>query len=276
MSETNICKNCGNTFIGKYCNNCGEKVYSAKDKSLLNLFSEGFHFITHFEGTLFTTLKAILFKPGKLSLDFCNGERKKYYKPLSFFLLIVILYLIFPFFEGLNMKLHFHENNDLYGNYASGKIQEVMAKKNISFPELELAFHKVSEKASKFLLFIIIPFLAIVSWIFGFKKRKLYYDHFIFSTELSIFYVLWGYLIFPLIILVLTYFVKLEPNFNENIVGLIIMTVFAIYTFIASKRFFNFNIIYNLFYTLIITFMINAIIIFIYKFILFVIGINLV
>ncbi len=276
MNETNICKNCGNSFEGNYCNNCGEKIYSVKDKNLKNLLSEAFHFITHFEGTLFTTLKAILFKPGKLSLDFCNGERKKYYKPLSFFLLIVILYLIFPFFEGLNMKLQYHAQNDLYGNYASTKIQEVMRQKNISFTELEEAFHKVSEKASKFLLFIIIPFLAMVSWIFGFRKRKLYYDHFIFATELSIFYVLWGYLIFPLLILMLSYFVNVESNFNENIIGLIIMSVFAIYTFIASKRFFNFKIIYTLFYTLMISLMINGIIIFIYKFILFLIGINLV
>lgn len=276
MNETNICKNCGNNFQGKYCNNCGEKIYSVGDKTLKNLLSEAFHFLTHFEGTLFTTLKTIIKKPGKLSLDYCNGERKKYYKPLSFFLLIVILYLIFPFFEGLNMKLQYHKNNDLYGNYASRKIQEVMTQKNISHLELEQAFHKVSEKASKFLLFIIIPFLAIVSWLLGFKKRKLYYDHFIFATELSIFYVLWGYLIFPLILILFQLFATENFNFNEKIIGLFIMLVFTVYTFIASKRFFNFKIFYTIFYTLTISIMINAIIIFIYKFILFLIGINLV
>ena len=27
-----VCKNCGNHFQGKYCNLCGEKVYSEKEK----------------------------------------------------------------------------------------------------------------------------------------------------------------------------------------------------------------------------------------------------
>ena len=276
MNETNICKNCGNTFIGKYCNNCGEKVYSAKDKKLSNLFSEAFHFITHFEGTLFTTLKTLFFKPGKISLDYCIGLRKKYYKPLSFFLLLVILYLIFPFFQGLNMKLESYKINDFYGNYSSERIQEVMQEKNISFSVLENKFHKVTEKASKFLLFIIIPLLALFSWLISFRKRKLYYDHFIFSTEISAFFVLWGYLIIPFIFFILFQFNLINPRINNELVGGIIMGGLALFTFIAARRFFNFNILYSIFYTLLIVLVFNVVIINIYKFILFLIGINLV
>src|SRR4029078_451394 len=106
MEQTAItCKNCGNHFNGNYCNNCGEKVYTEHDRTAFHFLEEGFHFLTHFEGTFFTTIKTIFAKPGQVSVDYANGIRKKYFKLLSLFLLLVVLYLLFPVFEGLNMKL---------------------------------------------------------------------------------------------------------------------------------------------------------------------------
>ena len=116
QTPSHICKNCNHAFTGKYCNHCGEKVYSEKDRSVLHFFEEGLHFITHFEGTFFNTLKKIFTRPGQLSVDYCNGKRKTYFKPLSLFLLLVVLYLLFPFFEGLNMKLYYHVHHPLYGS----------------------------------------------------------------------------------------------------------------------------------------------------------------
>lgn len=174
------------------------------------------------------------------------------------------------------MKLEYHAQNDLYGNYATSKIQQVLTSKNLTYSELEIQFHKAGEKTSKFLLFIIIPFLALISWLLGFKKKRLYYDHFIFSIELSSFYILWGYLIFPVIIYSLSYLSFISPGLKDNILGIWIMIIFSIYTFFAAKRFFNYKIFYTLFYTIMISIMINVIIIFLYKFILFLLGINLV
>src|SRR2546423_13621943 len=142
QTTTNTCKNCGNTFTGKYCNNCGEKVYTEEDRSVIHFFDEGLHFITHFEGNFFITLKTIFTKPGNLSLDYCDGIRKKYFKPLSFFLLLVVLYLLFPVFEGLNMKVYYHVHNDLYGPYALKKVKEIMENKNWTEPQLEQIFHQ--------------------------------------------------------------------------------------------------------------------------------------
>src|SRR5688500_3391743 len=115
LSHVNNCKNCNHSFTGKYCNVCGEKVYSGHDKEIKHVFEEAFHFLTHFEGKFLTTIKTIFTNPGMLSLDYCNGIRKKYFKPISLFLMIVILYLLFPLFEGLNMRLQYHQSQSLYG-----------------------------------------------------------------------------------------------------------------------------------------------------------------
>jgi hypothetical protein len=121
-SSLYTCKNCQFEFTGQYCNNCGEKVYHEEDKKVSHLFDQAFHFISHFEGTFFSTLKTIALKPGKYSFDYCNGIRKKYFKPISLFLILVILYLIFPMLRALNMELVMNMESDFFGNYATKKV----------------------------------------------------------------------------------------------------------------------------------------------------------
>ncbi|MES2847783.1 MAG: DUF3667 domain-containing protein [Bacteroidota bacterium] len=270
------CKNCGNTFNGKYCNACGEKVYAEKDKKVFHLFEEGFHFITHFEGTFFNTLKAIFTSPGKLSEDYCNGVRKKYFKPLSFFLMLVILYLIFPVFEGLNMKLKYHEMHGVYGKYAAAKVAAVMGQEKITHEALELSFHRAGEKTSKFLLFIIIPFVALLSWAMGFKKRKLYFDHFVFTIEMCSFFLLWGFLLLPLLMVIFKLITGSYLFNSEAKTSIAIFTVFIIYTALAVRRFFHFKWWFRLIYTLAFSLSLIIVLEYIYKFILFIIAINLI
>lgn len=271
----NSCKNCGNNFEGKYCNICGEKVYSQKDRSVIHIISEGLHFITHLEGTLFNTIKVIFTKPGKLSEEYCNGVRKRYFKPLSFFLLLVILYLLFPVFEGLNMRLKYYQSNGLYGKYAKAMVDQILSEKQISEQQLEVLYHHAGEKTSKFLLFIIIPLLALTSWLTGYRKRKFYYDHFIFSIELSSLFLMWGFLIFPYLLL---FFMWLFPviRLTENYTGLIIISPFIVYTVLAAKRFFNFKWWYSILYAVLFSISLIIFLEFVYKSILFAIAIRMV
>jgi len=273
MALDAVCKNCGNSFTGGYCNNCGEKIYTEKDKNILHLLGEAFHFTTHFEGTFFNTLKAITTRPGQLSADYCNGIRKKYFKPISFFFLLVILYLLFPVFEGLNQSLYYYTHNGLYGDYAMQKAIDVMRTKNLSDAEMTLAFQQKGEKVSKFLLFIIIPAIALISWLSGFKKRKLYFDHFIFAIEEISFLILWGFLLLPLLSGLLKLF-GLNLFTSDYVIGACILVGFITHLFLAAKMFFNFKWYNNLFFTLTYTVCLGLVIQYLYKLILFVLTIN--
>lgn len=273
--QENICKHCSNQFAGRFCNQCGEKVYSDHDKSIKHLFEEAFHFLTHFEGKFFNTLKVIILKPGRLSLDFCGGVRKKYFKPLSFFLMLVIVYLLFPFFDGLNMKLYFHEDHDFYGGYAIQKTAQLREEKKLTNEELTERFQRKSEKTSKFLLFTMIPFGGLVSMMLGFKKRRFYFDHFIFNTEACSFFLLWGFLLFPLAIKI-AQLIGVRMSIVEWQIGLGILIVFILYVSIASRRFFGFKKWYSFTYALLLSFFLAVFLQFVYKFILFFLTIHLV
>jgi len=277
MAETTVCKNCGNAFSGKFCNNCGEKVYTDKDKSVKHLLLDGLHFITHLEGSFFNTAITLFKSPGKFSLDYCNGLRKKYFKPLSFFLLLVILYLLFPLSEGLNVSPHDHVTHSLYGKYAMGKATKVIQRRHWSDAEFGEAFRHASEKVSKFLLFLIIPVMALVSWAFSFKKCKYFHDNFVFSIEANSFFILWTFLIFPLIFRLIIY--PLFPGMGENsdvYLTIINFCFFLIYLFFASKRFFGFSWWYSIIYALSFVFFLAVFFQYVYKFILFYITIHLI
>lgn len=268
MQTTLTCKNCGNNYTDNFCNHCGEKRYEEKDKSVPHLLLEGLHFITHLEGTFFNTIITLFKRPGKFSLDYCNGIRKKYFKPLSLFLLLVILYLLFPIFNGLNIKPHEHVTHSLYGEYAMRKAIKVMEEKQMTDAQFGEAFRHASEKTSKFLLFLIIPVMALFSWMTSFKKRKYFYDNFVFSIEATSLFILWTFLIFPLLFRIFNYFLPVRDEGGQYIF-FINLSFFLIYLIIAAKRFFGFKWWYSIAYSLLYMFVLAIFIQFVYNFILF-------
>jgi Protein of unknown function (DUF3667) len=276
--NTNTCKNCDNQFSGAYCNRCGEKIYSPHDKKVKHIIEEGFHFLTHFEGTFFTTLKTMFTKPGQLSTDYCNGVRKKYFKPLSLFLILIIFYLLFPILEGLNMKLQYYPKADYYGNFAQAKIDKTLTQTGMSIQTLSEKFHAKGEKTSKFLLITIIPFTALVFYVIAFFKRRYFFDHMVFSSEINSFYLLWGFLLLPLLMLTISYFSKLITGkilpFSDFAIGIMIYAVMCFYLARAVKRFYQLKWWQTLLFLVVFYFSHTFIVYTLYKFLLFVTVIN--
>jgi hypothetical protein len=237
-----ICKSCGNRFAGKYCNRCGEKVYTKHDKSIVNIFEEGFHFITHFEGKLLTSLKVIFTDPGKLSQDYCNGIRKKYFKPISFFLLMVVLYLLFPRFQGLNMRLNTYAADKYRFTWASAPlIKSKIQSKGISYSELARIYDAKSSSVSKIGLFFLLPLAAAIILVLFFGSRKYYFDHFILSTEISSFFIALHFLFIPFLSFIIALIHKRWAVFFEDDnywFGYFILLVDLLFVSLAFKKFY--------------------------------------
>jgi hypothetical protein len=281
MNDLVTCKNCGHVFAGKYCNNCGEKVLHAHDKSIAHFFEDVVHFITHFDGKFFVTLKTMFRSPGKSSLDYTDGRRQPYFKPVSFFLLLVVLYLLFPFFQGLNMPLSGHFGQGTYGHYAQEKVNHYLqAHPGATMEQLSEQFAKKSEKTSKLLLFIIIPLTALPLWLLLYRKRSYFYDHLVLATELNSVYLLITFFIFPLLIMGLNGVLSLmhQPRFSsgDGIIGIVMYTLFAIYCGIAIRRFYQLTWWHGLIILLVLLAVHPYIVYVLYKFILFVIAFALV
>jgi len=200
VNNKNIhCKACGHLFTGKFCNNCGEKVYGDQDKNLKHLMEDAFHFFTHFDNKFLKTVKLVLLKPGYLSHQYSGGIRKPFFKPVSLFIICVILYLLFPFFKGLNMRYYTYETaGNTYAPFVAPVIKKKLANNTYSVEQLAERYDQASPKFAKLLILLYLPFTAFaLQWLF-FRRKKYYFDHFIMATEMNSFYILVGYLIVPL------------------------------------------------------------------------------
>ena len=91
--QKHICKNCGKDAHGKYCASCGQRTSVSKVT-----FRETIHDLVDtlftIDAPLLTTLKLLLVNPGTLFTEYINGKRKKYYRPVTFFILMTLIYLV--------------------------------------------------------------------------------------------------------------------------------------------------------------------------------------
>lgn len=87
------CLNCGEELHGRYCSHCGQKAGLRKD-------SFG-HMVVHFIGDYFhydnkfwTTFKALITKPGQVTLDYIEDRRARYLNPIQLYIFVVTVMVL--------------------------------------------------------------------------------------------------------------------------------------------------------------------------------------
>ncbi len=88
-----FCSNCNYQFkdADNFCPVCGQKNHETKIP-LRHFFEEFIEHTFHLDSKIFITLKALIFSPGKLSIEYNNGKRVKYFTPLRLYILISFLF----------------------------------------------------------------------------------------------------------------------------------------------------------------------------------------
>jgi hypothetical protein len=263
-----LCRNCNTNFEAKFCHNCGQKAFTADDTSIKSIFKELVHFFTNLESNLLLTLKTIIVSPGKLTLDYCSGIRKKYYKPLSLFLLIVVIYLLFPIAKGLNMEMTNYKSNFIGRGLIKAQIEDKMASKNISEAELAAEFKVKSSTTSKILLFLLIPLTALLLLAFFPGRQNKIYDISILSIELNIFYIAVIFLILPLVVYASAFVFKLS-QIKDDVLFPFLFGIFGFYIFALLRKFYQPKWPWLIVKSVFVTFFYLILIQTIYKFVVF-------
>jgi len=208
-------------------------VYTAKDDSVRGMATEALHFITHSEGKFLTTVRTIFCKPGQLSVDHANGMRQRYYKPISLFLMLVVLYLLFPLFQGLNMRMTTYEHMQA-GSYFTAMIEAKAEARGMTVEEVGERFDHRSGTTSKALLLLLIPLTAPILRVLLISKKRKWYHDLVLATEVNAFYLLAFYLIAPLVVWGVILIARKEVN--EEILGMTLLTLFSVYGAVLMHR----------------------------------------
>lgn len=94
FSEKRYCRNCHYPlpYKAKFCAHCGQKDTDGRvrlSELIQDLWSRTFHL----EGKLFRAL-AVLFVPGKMSVEYFKGKHKRFPPPFQFFFVVMFFFLL--------------------------------------------------------------------------------------------------------------------------------------------------------------------------------------
>lgn len=213
------CKNCDTILTDEsyYCHSCGAQVIKNRltFKNLLAYFSETYF---NYDNKFMRTIINLIVKPEDVISSYVNGVRKKHINPISFLAISFTLSGFYLFFFKDNLK-------------------EVMDQATLSSYQGQ---EKLGKAISNFifdynslLYFIIIPALAVISWMVFKNKKYNFTEHVViylytmpFSSIISIFFTVGVILIVPKSYLTYSY---------------IIYFVFFIYHIFLLKRLFKLN-----------------------------------
>lgn len=84
------CRNCGAQLGGDFCSQCGQR---ARELRLADIAGEALEDITDLDSRLWTTIKTLLWHPGRISADYIAGRRARYLPPVRLYL--VVSFLVF-------------------------------------------------------------------------------------------------------------------------------------------------------------------------------------
>jgi len=98
------CLNCGHHVEETYCPHCGQENIELKEDAL-HMISHAIADYFHFEHKFFGTIKPLLFKPGKLTVDYVAGKRASFLHPIKLYIFISIVFFI-VIFSGNKKKEH--------------------------------------------------------------------------------------------------------------------------------------------------------------------------
>jgi len=250
MNHTSVitnCQNCGNILTNNYCSNCGEKKFDNHELTVKHFFSETLESFFHFDNRFFRSLKLLITKPGQLSLNFAEGRRVSFMKPLQLFLVLNIC-LFFAPENPFSLPLY---NYITYKPFTTFGAKEVIAdkinKSKISLKEYSIQFDEKIKSASKEFIFIYIPFYAFVFFLLFFFKKRSLAEHIVFACHFMSAYILLTILNTFLLDLPFYYFSKLNySQVFDNIDTLCLQVVLLFYLFIAIRNFYKTSIVWSL------------------------------
>lgn len=85
------CADCAQPVSGKYCAACGQEtvIETPTVRHFLQEFADQY---VALEGKLGRTLRVLLLRPGQLTLDYVEGRRQRYVRPLKLYLTISVVF----------------------------------------------------------------------------------------------------------------------------------------------------------------------------------------
>lgn len=172
------CKNCGLTYSGHFCSNCGQPAATHK-LNLHFIWHDIQHGFFHFDKGVLFTAKELFTRPGDSIREFIEGKRVKHFKPISLVIILATLYGL------LRHLFHF----SILDKNAVSEIQGV---------DYENLNEWISHHYS-WIILLSIPMFSVASFVVFRKQGYNFIEHFVLNSYMASQRLIFRIAIFPVI-----------------------------------------------------------------------------
>ncbi|HEY9004985.1 MAG TPA: DUF3667 domain-containing protein [Ohtaekwangia sp.] len=185
--QQHVCKSCSNTFVGLYCNLCGEKVIEPKERKIQSVIGHLLVASTIVDNKFLKSLWYTVTKPGFLSREYVDGRRVMYMRPLQMFFILNLIYFLFPVLQMFNSSLYTQLHVLPHSKLAQRIVVQMLKKDSMTMAGFELMYNEKTTSLAKLLVVVFVLLASLpLSLIFR-KKNRYFTDHVAFSVELTSF-----------------------------------------------------------------------------------------
>jgi hypothetical protein len=103
LTDARPCPNCGELLWGQYCASCGQRS-RLRMITFWELLRDAGDLLASLDSRLWRTLGLLMFRPGRLTLDYLQGKRARFVPPVRLFIASSI---VFFFIATLNTRFEF-------------------------------------------------------------------------------------------------------------------------------------------------------------------------
>lgn len=182
MTDAEVCLNCDTPLKGKFCHDCGQKVIEPNERTIKYFIYQFFGSAFFLENNFLKNLWTLVSRPGRLTLDFMEGRRKRWMPPFSLFLLINLFYFWYTPLTDLNLSLK-EQLNQHHGAMAQAMVKNRIENRNITLDEYGAIYNQKSTGYSNSLIILQIPIFASFLMLIFYRKKMFFVDHFIYALH---------------------------------------------------------------------------------------------
>jgi len=187
-----------------FCPHCGEKKLDAKSRSLGHILSDYIENMTSFDNKIWRSLRLLLFRPGAYEAKYHGGERVAYLKPISLFLIMNFLFVVFSPITDFNVTLLDQLTLQPYSGWIEPIHQQQFLPASGLSAEQYAAQYNQSVKIISRSTIIIQAFLVfLVALVINHQRGFYPGDHLVYALNLHSWYMAWIVLLMVLIRLVI-------------------------------------------------------------------------
>jgi hypothetical protein len=211
-----LCASCGQRLAGRYCSDCGEERLDFHSLTVRHFVTHSLHEVFELDGKIWRTLRALMFRPGFLAAEYCEGRRRRYINPFRLLITAALAYALATrgglqvamtmgpvvlslapaaVSEGVSITETIQRVDRFH--LLRGLLAEPQKSAEFESESMREKFHQRMERFSEPLSFANVLMLALVlRALFG-RRRKYFAEHGVFSMHFMSFVLFTGLLFFP-------------------------------------------------------------------------------